>query len=102
MPVDMRRKGEDGLGQFGPALFACKALPFVSCKKKMPMPHKEEKLFTVTKNGSKKVEKGQVCLFSESQVLSRSFPHPENGPRSGPGPQKMDLGPDLDHKLAVL
>ena len=39
LPVDMRRKGEDGLGQFGPALFACKALPFVSCKKKMPMPH---------------------------------------------------------------
>ena len=37
LPVDMRRKGEDGLGQFGPALFACKALPFVSCKKKMPM-----------------------------------------------------------------
>ena len=27
------------LDQFGPALFACKALPFVSCKKKMPMPH---------------------------------------------------------------
>jgi len=25
----MRRKGEDGLGQFGPALFASKALPFV-------------------------------------------------------------------------
>ena len=35
----MRRQGEDGLGQFGPALFACKALPFESCKKKMPMPH---------------------------------------------------------------
>ena len=48
----------------------------------------------MTKNGSIKIEKGQVCLFSESQVLSRSFPHPENGPRSGPGPQKMDLGPD--------
>ena len=39
MPDDVRRKGEDGLGQFGPALFACKALPFVSCKKKMLMPH---------------------------------------------------------------
>ena len=38
MPVDMRRKGEDGLGQFGPALFACKALPFVSCKKKCRCP----------------------------------------------------------------
>ena len=25
LPVEMRRKGEDGLGQFGPALFACKA-----------------------------------------------------------------------------
>ena len=63
---------------------------------------KEEKLFTMTKNVSKKDLKGQVCLFSESQVLSRYFPHPENVPRSGPGPQKMDLGPDLDHKLAVL
>ena len=41
LPVDMRRKGADGLGQFWPALFACKALPFVSCKEKMPMPHSE-------------------------------------------------------------
>ena len=39
MPDDVRKKGEDGLGQFGPALFAWKALPFVSYKKKMPMPH---------------------------------------------------------------
>ena len=25
LPDDVRRKGEDRLGQFGPALFACKA-----------------------------------------------------------------------------
>ena len=43
--------------------------------------------------------KKERSVFSQKV---RYFPHPENGPRSGPGPQKKDLGPDLDHKLAVL
>ena len=34
MPVDMRRQGEDGLGQFGPALFACRAPYHLDCARK--------------------------------------------------------------------
>ena len=33
LPDDVRRKGEDGLCQFGPGLFACKAIPINNLKK---------------------------------------------------------------------